>query len=71
MKASFSGTKGNSEVNELELNGDPSNEYSTQYIALLAFPCLFPDAKGDPTNNAILRQISDSETDSFAQNLSI
>ena len=48
---------------------DPFNEFSTSCLATLAFPTLFPDSKGDPTNNTIQRQISHSETDSFSQKL--
>ena len=34
--------------------GDESlNEYSTPFLAIMAFPCSFPDGKGDPTNPAL------------------
>lgn len=35
----------------------------------MSFPTLFPDGKGDPTNNALLRDTSDSITDAFASKL--
>ena len=39
----------------------PLNEYQTQYLATMAFPTLFPDGKGDPTNPALQRNVSLSE----------
>ena len=39
----------------------PLNEYQTQYLAAMAFPTLFPDGKGDPTNPALQRNVSLSE----------
>jgi hypothetical protein len=36
----------------------PLNEYNTPFLATMAFPCLFPDGKGDPTNPALFREIS-------------
>ena len=35
----------------------PLNEYQTPYLATMAFPTLFPDGKGDPTNQALLRDV--------------
>lgn len=35
----------------------------------MAFPTLFPDGKGDPTNKAVHSEISDSATQSFADKL--
>ena len=57
------------EPHELELEDEPFNEFNTQFLASLAFPCLFPDTQGDPTSRAMLRDISDSDTDSFSQKL--
>ena len=52
---------------ELEFVGDnPYNEFSTEFIATMAFPTLFPDAKGDPTNFALPRDIASSDTESFS-----
>ena len=45
------------------------NEFTTSCLATMAFPCLFPDGKGDPTNVAIHRNISTSETESFSLKL--
>ena len=59
----------NESPNLLEIGTDPFNEFSTPCLATLAFPTLFPDVKGDPTNNANQRQISESDTESFAQKL--
>ena len=44
----------------------PLKEFSTELLATIAFPTLFPDGKVDPTNSAIIRNISKSELESFA-----
>ncbi|XP_020896155.1 uncharacterized protein LOC110235051 [Exaiptasia diaphana] len=36
----------------------PLNEYQTPFLATMAFPTLFPDGKGDPTNQALARDVS-------------
>ena len=36
-------------VNWPTIENQPLNEYTTPYLATMAFPTLFPDAKGDPT----------------------
>ena len=36
---------------------EPLNEYQVSNLATIAFPTLFPDGKGDPTNQSILRDI--------------
>ena len=36
--------------------GNPLNEYKTPYLATMAFPTLFPDSKGDPTNLSLCRE---------------
>ena len=48
---------------------DPFIEFNTEFIATMAFPTLFPDGKGDPTNLALLRNISLSDTESFSLTL--
>ena len=58
-----------SPANVVELGDEPLNEYTTQYLASLSFPTLFPDTLGDPANNGIRREISDNETDAFSQKL--
>ena len=35
----------------------PLKEYQTPYLATMAFPTLFPDGKGDPTNQALVRDV--------------
>ena len=35
----------------------PLNECQTPYLATMAFPTLFPDGKGDPTNQALTRDV--------------
>ena len=54
---------------EIQVEQDPLNEYSTHCIASLAFPTLFPDSKGDPTNEMTVRQISEMIRISFASKL--
>ena len=39
------------------VSNDPLNEYQTPFLATMAFPTLFPDGKGDPTNQALLRDV--------------
>ncbi|CAB4030858.1 ATP-dependent DNA helicase PIF1, partial [Paramuricea clavata] len=36
---------------------EPLNEYQISHLATMAFPTLFPDGKGDPTNQSILRNV--------------
>ena len=37
---------------------EPLNEYTTTFLATVAFPCLFPDGEGDPTKGQFpLRKI--------------
>ena len=36
---------------------EPLNEYQISHLATMAFPTLFPDGKGDPTNLALLRYV--------------
>ena len=36
------------------VGSEPLNEFSIQYLTSMSFPTLFPDGKGDPTNNAII-----------------
>ena len=40
------------------LENEPLNEYQVSHLATMAFPTLFPDGKGDPTNHGILRDVS-------------
>ena len=43
------------------LENNPLNEYVTPFLATMAFPTLFPDGKGDPTNPAIIRNVTLSD----------
>ena len=36
------------------LDNEPLNEYQVSYLATMAFPTLFPDGKGDATNQGLL-----------------
>ena len=40
------------------VSNNPLNEYITPFLATLAFPTLFPDGKGDPTNPSLHRDVS-------------
>ena len=40
------------------VENEPLNEYSTPFLASMAFPTLFPDAKGDPTNPSVYREVA-------------
>ena len=43
------------------VENEPLNEYQVSYLATMAFPTLFPDGKGDPTNQGLLRDVSFQE----------
>ena len=40
------------------IENEPINEYEVSHLATMAFPTLFPDGKGDPTNQVLLRDVS-------------
>ena len=44
-------------MNWPKIDKQPLNEYDTPFLATLAFPTLFPDGKGDPTNLSLLKDI--------------
>ena len=39
------------------VKNEPLNEYQVSCLATMAFPTLFPDGKGDPTNQGLLRDV--------------
>lgn len=39
------------------IENEPINEYEISHLATMAFPTLFPDGKGDPSNLALLRDV--------------
>ena len=45
-------------MNWPSLGDKPLNENSTPFLATMAFPLLFPDSKGDPTNPSLLYELS-------------
>ena len=47
----------NEPMSWLSVANEPLNEYQVSNLATMAFPTLFPDGKGDPTNQSILRDI--------------
>ena len=57
------------QTHELTLGSDPLNEFNTKYPTSLCFPALFSDKIGDPKNSCLLRNISRSETESFAEKI--
>ncbi|CAH3152927.1 unnamed protein product [Pocillopora meandrina] len=48
----------NSKINWPNRNSSPLNEFKIEYLATMAFPTLFPDGKGDPTNSATMRDVT-------------
>ena len=40
------------------IGNDPLSEFTTPFLASVAFPVLFPDGKGDPTNPQLMRDIN-------------
>ena len=49
-------------VNWPTIQNQPLNEYTTPYLATMAFPTLFPDAKGDPTIPSLNRDVPFSKS---------
>ena len=47
-----------SKVDWPSVDSQPFNEYTTGFLVTFAFPTLFPDGKGDPTNPCLQRDIS-------------
>ena len=45
-------------INWPSIKNEPLNEYTTPFLATMAFPALSPDGKGDPTNLSTQRDIS-------------
>ena len=39
------------------VENEPVNEYQVSHLATMAFPTLFPDGKGEPTNQGLLRDV--------------
>ena len=55
--------------NYWNIGDEPLSELDCQFLASMAFPTLFPDGKGDPTNSALLSDTSNNTTQSFAAKL--
>lgn len=49
-------------LNWPSIQNKPFNEYTTPYLATMAFPTLFPDGKGDPTNPSLNRHVPFSQS---------
>ena len=56
-------------VNRPTVDDQPINEYQTPFLSTLAFPTLFPDSKGDPTNPTLLKDISFGDRVKYLINL--
>lgn len=41
-----------------KVDSNPINEYLTPYLGTMAFPTLFPNGSGDPTNLSLVRDVS-------------
>lgn len=52
---------GTGKINWPTLEDKPLNEYTISGLATLAFPTLFPDGKGDPTNPCLHRDVPFNE----------
>ena len=48
----------NQKLNWPPRNASPLNEFKIEFLATMAFPTLFPDAKGDPTNRGVMQDIT-------------
>jgi len=44
-------------INWPNISNQPLNEYQTSHLTSMAFPTLFPNGKGDPTNPSLLRDV--------------
>ena len=61
IQQQLSSTYNNQVMSWPTVDNDPINEYTTPFLATLAFPALFPDGKGDPTNPALNRDVQLAE----------
>ena len=52
---------GEEPMNWPSVDNQPLNEFEIPYLASMSFPTLFPDGKGDPTNQALARDVPLSE----------
>ena len=58
-----------SKIHDWNVGSTPFNEFCTENLASLAFPTLFPDGKGDPTNSSSINNISNNDTEAFADKI--
>lgn len=49
------------QINWPSVENSPLNEHTTPFLATMAFPTLFPDGKGDPTNPSLHKHVTLSE----------
>lgn len=61
----------NSQTPILTLGSEPYNEFNAEYSTSFSALILFADKEGDPINSCLLCEISDYETESFAEKSSI
>ena len=57
------------ETRNWTIGSEPLSEFSVQFLASIAFPTLLPDGKGDPTNIAVVSDISNNSMQSFVERL--
>ena len=57
IQEQLSSTHHNEAISWPKLDTDPLNEYKTPFLATMAFPTLFPDGKGDPTNPSLYQDV--------------
>ena len=53
----------------IEIDQNVLGEFTTPSIASMAFPTLFPDGVGDPTNLSTIRSINGNDIETFAVKL--
>ena len=57
IQEQLSSTHHNVAMSWPKVDTDPLNEYKTPFLATMAFPTLFPDGKGDPTNPSLYQDV--------------
>ena len=55
------------EPETINIGNNALNEFTTENLATMAFPTLFPDGKGDPTNYSTRKSIAKSDTEAFSE----
>ena len=61
LHVSCTHTNSHQDMHWPSVDKDLINEYTTPFLATMAFPTLFPDGRGDPTNPCLFRDVSLAE----------